>query len=227
MTHVLQANKTDTLASAFAKAATSATLTSGSFTAFTDGYLVVDYDVKAKLEIIKCTVSSTAVTSITRGQDGTSDVAHDAGAKVAFSMVPSHYAALTTSVGESAKTALNYVPVTPGTGWDLDKDGTEDDWTDWDLTAKTSSTAVRVKLIVRVKDDTLKSYMAFRKNGTSLSAADPGAPALRVTDTVITITQQIEVDMDSGQIIEYKTGDAGGSAIGEARADVIGYWEPV
>lgn len=104
---VLQANKKTTVSGAFAAGATSLTLASAAFTNFTDGYLVVDYDVDSKFEIIKCSVTGTAVTSITRGQDGTSDVAHASGAKIGFNFVPAHYAALVDGTGVST-TVLGY-----------------------------------------------------------------------------------------------------------------------
>lgn len=105
MPFVLQANKKTTVSGAFAAGATSLTLASAAFSNFTDGYLVVDYDVDSKFEIIKCSVTGTAVTSITRGQDGTSDVAHASGAKIGFMFVPSHY-------NQPANRTLGYAQVT-------------------------------------------------------------------------------------------------------------------
>lgn len=86
-----QFGKSTTLASTMAAGASSATLSSAGFTNFTDDYLVIDYDVPAKREVIKCSVTGTAVSSVTRAQDGTSDVEHSAGAKVAYIFVPSQY----------------------------------------------------------------------------------------------------------------------------------------
>lgn len=70
---------------------TSLTLTSGNFTNTTDGILVLDYDVAAKREIITCTITGTAITSITRAQGGTSAVAHAQNAKVLLAMTSLHY----------------------------------------------------------------------------------------------------------------------------------------
>lgn len=89
----LSAFKSDTLASDITDSATSATLTTGAFgTPTGEQMLVIDYDVAAKREIIKCAIDGTAVTSIDRAQDGTAAVAHSSGAKVIMAFVPSHYA---------------------------------------------------------------------------------------------------------------------------------------
>lgn len=88
----LQAFKSDVLAANLTASATSATLTAGSFGSPSGTQLlVIDYDIPSKREIISCTISSTALTSLTRGEDGTTGVAHVAGAKVFMAFVPSHY----------------------------------------------------------------------------------------------------------------------------------------
>jgi hypothetical protein len=88
----LLAFKDDVLAADITDSATSMTLTTGAFgTPTGQQYLVIDYDIAAKREIIKCTIDGTAVTSVTRAQDGTSAVAHSSGAKVIMAMIPSHY----------------------------------------------------------------------------------------------------------------------------------------
>lgn len=89
-------NKTDTLAADLAASATSATLTTGNFGTQTGAQLlVVDYDVPSKIEVIECTITGTALTSITRAKDGTSDVAHSTGAKVLFTAdIPSYWTQL-------------------------------------------------------------------------------------------------------------------------------------
>lgn len=117
--YVLQANKKTTISGDFAAGATSLTLATAAFSNFTDGYLVADYDNDSKFEIMKCTVSGTAVTSITRGQDGTSDVAHSSGAKIGFMFVPSHWSDLSPTLGYaesisdfSTTTVNSYVDVT-------------------------------------------------------------------------------------------------------------------
>jgi hypothetical protein len=106
MALTLQANKKTTISGAFAAGATSLTLASAAFTNFTDGYLVLEYDVDSKFEIIKCSVTGTAVTSITRGEDGTSDVDHASGAKIGFAFIPSHYSRVAVrTLGYAAVTA--------------------------------------------------------------------------------------------------------------------------
>lgn len=81
--------KTDTLASQMAAGATSGTLSTGNFANFTGDYLVLDYDTSSR-EIIKCNVTGTAISSATRGVDGTSDATHAAGAKVGYMWLPVH-----------------------------------------------------------------------------------------------------------------------------------------
>lgn len=99
----LQAFTSDTLAADITDSATSATLTTGAFgTPTGEQMLVIDYDVSAKREIVKCAIDGTAVTSIDRAQDGTAAVAHSSGAKVIMAFVPSHYKALTDFVGARA-----------------------------------------------------------------------------------------------------------------------------
>ncbi len=94
MPYTIQTNKTSTFnASGLAAGATSGTLSDSAFGSPSGIQLyVVDYDVPAKLEVISAAVANTAVTSITRGLDGTSDVAHSASAKIMSAWVPSHYA---------------------------------------------------------------------------------------------------------------------------------------
>jgi hypothetical protein len=95
MSYNLQFGKSGTLASVMTIGeVTSATLSGSSFTNFTADFLVLDYDVPAKREVIKCNVTGTAISSITRGQEGTSAVQHEAGAKVGYNLVPSHLAFL-------------------------------------------------------------------------------------------------------------------------------------
>lgn len=103
MPYILQFGKSDTLAADITLSETSGfSLSAGNFTNMTDDFLVIDNNVPAKREVIKCTVAGTAVTSITRGQEGTSAVAHSAGASIIYAFVPSHYSAL--SGGGSAGT---------------------------------------------------------------------------------------------------------------------------
>ena len=96
--YTLQVNKKTTISGDFAAGATSLTLATAAFTNFTGGFLVVDYDNDSKFEVIKCSVSGTAVTSITRAQNGTSDVSHSSGAKIGFMFLPGHYEGLKLQV---------------------------------------------------------------------------------------------------------------------------------
>lgn len=91
--YTLENFKEDTISNVggISAADTSLTLTSGNFTNTTDGILVLDYDVAAKREIITCTITGTAITSITRAQGGTSAVAHAQNAKVLLAMTSLHY----------------------------------------------------------------------------------------------------------------------------------------
>ena len=99
MKYTIQFQKTDTLNGALNAAATSATLTTGNFGSPTGKQLlVVDYDVAAKREVILCTIAGTAITSITRAQDGTADVTHATGANVMMAWVPSHNAILADAI---------------------------------------------------------------------------------------------------------------------------------
>lgn len=94
MAYALQTAKNDTLNGLISSGATSATLTTGNFGSPTGTQLlVIDYD-NASLEVISCTIAGTALTSLTRGLDGTSAVSHANGAKVIMALVPSHYTQL-------------------------------------------------------------------------------------------------------------------------------------
>lgn len=116
--YVLQVNKKTTVSGDFNAGATSLTLASAAFSNFTSGFLVVDYDNDSKYEVIKCTVTGTAVTSITRAQNGTSDVDHSSGAKIGFQFVPGHYEGLkpqvATETDTGAQTANSTTYVTAG-----------------------------------------------------------------------------------------------------------------
>jgi hypothetical protein len=111
--YVIQYNKTDTLAATLNSGATSTTLTTGNFGSPSGTQLyVVDYDVPAKAEIISASITTTAVTSITRGLSGgaagTTD--HAIGAKIASIFVPQHYAALVDGTGFSTGTTSVGIP---------------------------------------------------------------------------------------------------------------------
>lgn len=92
MSFTLQAFKEDALASDMTDSASSLTLVTGAFgTPTGEQMLVIDPDISAKREIVKCTIDGATVTSVDRAQDGTSAVAHSSGAKVIMAFVPSHY----------------------------------------------------------------------------------------------------------------------------------------
>ena len=76
-------------------------LSSAVFAAFSNDFLVVDYDVPSKREVIKCTVSSTNVTSITRAQEGTTATDHEIGAKIGYMFVPTHYTDLQAGAAQA------------------------------------------------------------------------------------------------------------------------------
>jgi hypothetical protein len=106
MSYTIQFAKQDTLAATLNSGATSTTLTTGNFGSPSGTQLyVVDYDVPAKAEIISASITTTAVTSITRGLSGgaagTTD--HAIGAKIASIFVPQHYAAITDGTGLTTK----------------------------------------------------------------------------------------------------------------------------
>lgn len=92
MSFTLQAFKEDALASDMTDSASSLTLVAGAFgTPTGEQMLVIDPDISAKREIVKCAIDGATVTSVDRAQDGTSAVAHSSGAKVIMAFVPSHY----------------------------------------------------------------------------------------------------------------------------------------
>lgn len=93
--YVTQFGKSTTLSADMTIGETSsATLASSAFTNFVGDYLVLDYNIPAKREVIKCTTTGTALSSMTRGQEGTSAIAHSSGALVCYAFVPAHYAFL-------------------------------------------------------------------------------------------------------------------------------------
>lgn len=95
----LQAFAEGTLLATLVAGATSGTLTTGhTFQDATKIMLVIDPDVSAKREIVEATISSDAITSITRGKDNTSDVEHAPGAKVWGVFTPSNYIGLQTDI---------------------------------------------------------------------------------------------------------------------------------
>ncbi len=121
MAFSLLAFKSDTLAADITDSANSMTLTTGAFgTPTGEQMLVIDYNIAAKREIVKCAIDGTAVTSMTRAQDGTAAVAHTSGAKIIMAFVPSHYTGLTdgTSLAAGAITDAKLATKLKA-GWDL------------------------------------------------------------------------------------------------------------
>jgi hypothetical protein len=119
MSFALQAFKSDTLAADITDSANSMTLTTGSFgTPTGEQMLVIDYNIAAKREIVKCTIDGTAVTSIDRAQDGTAAVAHTSGAKIIMAFVPSHYTGLTDGTSwDNNIVAANHLDANLLAGW--------------------------------------------------------------------------------------------------------------
>jgi hypothetical protein len=96
--------------------------------------------------------------------------------------------------------------------------------TDLDLTSSTSARAVAARLLVTVKDTGTPAATVFasiRKNGTTTDARErrvyPQAAG-------VTISQIVEVELDSAQVMEYAI-DASGAGTCDLRIDVLGYYE--
>lgn len=84
--------------------------------------------------------------------------------------------------------------------WDQDDLTMNNAWHDLDLSAIVPAGAIAVLLLVAFLDDTLNSYLEFRKKGNS-NAMNVGV----VTATVINVSHQedILVACDSNRVIEY------------------------
>jgi len=105
MSYTLQFQKYTTLSVELAAAATSGTLASGVFgSPASEQLLVIDYDVPAKAEVVECAIAGTALTSMTRAMDGTTDQTHSAGANVAMCFVPTHYSDILSQVSGDTNT---------------------------------------------------------------------------------------------------------------------------
>ena len=116
MVYTPQFGKSTTLAAPMSDSETSSgTLASATFTNFTDDFLVIDYNIPAKREVIKCSVTGTGISSITRAQEGTTAVEHSIGAKVAYNFVPSHYKKLADFTGARATLASTLSTTVSGT----------------------------------------------------------------------------------------------------------------
>lgn len=120
--YVIQFNKTDLLAATLLSGATSTTLTNGNFGSPSGVQIyVVDYDVPAKAEIISASVTTTAVTGITRGLTGgaagTTD--HQIGAKVGVIFVPQHYDRVATRTLGYAQITTSFTTTAVSTATDV------------------------------------------------------------------------------------------------------------
>jgi hypothetical protein len=97
--YVLQTRITDTLASTMAAEASSCTLTTGNFGSPTGKQIItIDYDVTAKAADFLCTISGTAITSMTRLNGP--DVEHSSLARVAMCFVDEHYSLLMDALND-------------------------------------------------------------------------------------------------------------------------------
>lgn len=105
-----QFGKYTTLSVQMAQGASSATLASAVFTNFTNDYLVIDYNVEGSEAMFLCTVTGTAVTSMTLVSGP--DVVHNIGAKVAYGFVPPHYTSITDGSGFQTGSASVGIPNT-------------------------------------------------------------------------------------------------------------------
>jgi hypothetical protein len=89
----LKANQIDTIATEGGIDAddTEFTLTAGAFDNKTTGDkvpLIIDYDNSSKLEVVTAYINGTAVSGMTRGEDGTAATTHSQGANVCIGSVP-------------------------------------------------------------------------------------------------------------------------------------------
>jgi len=84
----LKTNKYTTLTATLAAGATTATLTAAVFDNGTQVPLIVEYDNTANIEVILADISGTALTNITRAQDGTADAAHTGTPKICQGPTP-------------------------------------------------------------------------------------------------------------------------------------------
>jgi hypothetical protein len=103
-----------TLSSTLSAGATTINVTSSSPFPSVPFYVVIDPDVDASREIILVDGSKTATTFVLsgaskRGQDGTSDIEHSSGAKVAFVPVAAHFTDMHDRL-DAAEAVVTYAP---------------------------------------------------------------------------------------------------------------------
>jgi hypothetical protein len=190
-----QFGKSTTLASTMAAGASSATLSSAAFTNSSNDYLVLDYDVPAKREVIKCSVTGTAVSSVTRAQDGTSDVEHSAGAKVAYIFVPSQFEGNAKNIGARVYLSADQDNIENATWTKITLD-TED----YDLGADFGSN----KFTVPLDGKYLVSGKVFVE-GTDLLADKALAVGVYKNGTIARQFQDSSVVTGSGKSIQFAT----------------------
>ena len=177
MAFVLQSFAEDTLASDITDSSTSMTLTTGNFgTPSGEQMLVIDPDVSAKREVVKCAIDGTAVTSIDRAQDGTAAVAHTSGAKIIMAWTKSHHEALKdgTDLNDNIITAAKLDANLLAGWWLLAASGTRVGDTSFTVSGDvTDQIAVWDKLKIT---DTTTKYLY-------VTAVTYGAPSTTITVT--------------------------------------------
>ena len=128
----------------------------------------------------------------------------------------------TPTYGWKQKGLRGYFAVSPITNA-LAIGATNATWTDLDLTSYTSDRALAAKIMVEVQDSNPAAgvFGEFRKNGVTTDAltirAYPQAGG-------ITIQHVFDIELDSGQILEYALRTSAATA-GNLRVDVLGYYE--
>lgn len=125
---------------------------------------------------------------------------------------------------QTASAALAFFQVrgTP-TAYDFNTTSEQTTYRDKDLSAIVPAGTKAVLLNVTLRDNTAGTYMAFRTNGETYSAAKVlvVAPVANVTES-----QDVVVACDSDRKIEWKIDDAGGSGpITKAQFAVKGFYK--
>jgi len=134
--------------------------------------------------------------------------------------------AVATTIDYLLKNSINFRSRTTPSSVDIDADGTETAFADWDVQSVVGTKAVRVKLWVWVKDDNVNSFIGLRKNGEGDD--NPGLESIRVyCASTSGNSQEVSVECDASQVIEWMVQDGSGGAIAEARITVVGWWETV
>jgi len=131
-----------------------------------------------------------------------------------------------TGWGATGGVLNNFVSRLDVTSWDINKDGDEVTWTDWDLTSIVGSTAVAALVKIQIKDDTVGSLVGLRPNGSSSDAGDPDVSVYRIHTAALRLHIQFWCELDSSQVLEYEVLDADAAAISEARLAIVGWLEP-